>query len=64
MKTKQLKKELLAARAAQMEAVSNFYNSDNPQIKELGVRAEHYRELIDSIIDRIDGHKIALSFYK
>jgi hypothetical protein len=64
MTIKDLKKELLAARQAQAGEVSNFYDSDNPQTKELGIRAWHYRELLDSIIDRIEGDRTALSFYK
>ena len=64
MKITTLKKEIEAVVKYQNDEAAGLNGSDNPQIVSRKLVAENMAEAFTAVLNRINGDRIALSFYE
>lgn len=64
MTIKELRQEISEALTCQSLKALELKGTDNPQTREVLKTAENMAEILHAVLSRIDGDRIALSFYK
>ena len=64
MKMNDLKKEIKEVIEHQLYKIESMANDENTQVVATRLTAENFAEILTAVLQRIEGDRIALSFYK